>query len=237
MAQKHLPLFLFALFAFASSCFAQTTGIYGLAIEIDATGTGASMAGLTLYGVDPTISGTDPRYLPDNSVATQSGAWTSTSNDSNVTFNLGTFDPDNGDTLTLAGGSMLTFESGGGTVDTTDAGAQSLHYSIVALGSPDFFVNGIDFAVDNTNPSGNNNGDIRFATEDADINMLAGRTPGTYMASFYGFSAASTGDNYDNDGGLNYTAYFTIIPEPQTWTLLAAGAAILFFARRRLSLR
>ncbi len=226
-----LLILIFAAVATGSS-FAQTTGIYGLAVEIYSSGTEATNMGLTLYGVDPTISGTDPRYVPDDSDATQSAEWTLSSNDSNVTFNLGTFNPLNGDILLLTGGSMLTFESGGGTVDTTDAGAQSLHYSIVPLGSSDQFFNGIDLPVDNTNPSGNNNGDIRFATESADINLLD-RAPGTYQLSVYGFSNTSTGDNYDNNGGLNYTASFTVVPEPGTWGMVAGGAVVMIQFRRR----
>lgn len=230
---KRIALLLLALAVTASPSIAQVSGIYGLAVELLGTGTGATNNGrLTLYGLNPAISGTDPRYLPTGSVATQSGAWTSESNDSSVTFNLGTFYPDAGDTLTLTGGSELTYQDDGATVNPNDA---SLHYSVVPSGSPDYFLPGINLPVDSTNPSGNGNGDIRFATEAERFNLLDGLDPGTYTLSVYGFSYASTGDNVDNNNSLYYSAAFTVIPEPGLWAMLVAGFGVLIgFQPRRI---
>ena len=229
MAKRILLLSLLVA-AGAGTCVGQTAGIYGFAVELDGSGPGAINDGqLTLYGLDSAISGTDSRYLPAGSLATQSAAWTSASNDSNVTFNLGTFNPGAGDTLTLTGGSALTFESGGATINQSDT---SLHVSVEPIATADFFLPGINLPVSNTNPSGNSNGDILFATESAGDNLLSGLTPGVYRLSAYGHAYGSTGSIDETDGGLYYAAFFTVVPEPGTWTMIASGTLVLASTRR-----
>ena len=86
-------------------------GQYGFAIELDGTGTLASHSGqTTLYAVEPDGNNAGSGNVPTGSTATlDTTDWTSASNISTPTYNLGTFSPTLGNTLTLTGGSLLTF--------------------------------------------------------------------------------------------------------------------------------
>ena len=93
----------------------------------------------------------------------------------------------------------------------------------------------------------NNAGDQQWGTDvqgantvsDAITLSLAGFDPGVYTLEVYsqittdGTNAAAT--IFNNQGGSNYRAAFTVVPEPSSLSLLA-GPAILgawFFVRRR----
>jgi len=68
-------------------------------------------------------------------------------------------------------------------------------------------------------------------------NLLTGLANGTYTLELYssittnGVNEAST--VFNNNGGNNYTATFTVIPEPSRVLLIAVGLIGLAFRRRR----
>ena len=85
--------------------------------------------------------------------------------------------------------------------------------------------------------------DYRWGTEtkaspdNYTANLLTGLTNGDYYLDVYtrittnGFDAATY--IYANNGTNNYTATFTVVPEPATWALLAGGLTTLMVIRRR----
>src|SRR5271154_1751717 len=97
-----------------SSTYAQYAGPFGYGIELKGTGAGALNSGVTtLYALD---NGGTTRLLPLGSSATlDQTSWANGSTTSPV-LNLGTFNPGAGDTLTLLGGSMLTYQGAGAVV-------------------------------------------------------------------------------------------------------------------------
>ena len=137
-------------------------------------------------------------------------------------LNLGTFDVAAGDTLNLVGGEALTFKNSG-----SDVTAAFVNYSVD--GGPFVAVN-LPFNQDNVN---GNSGDQRWATDTASVNLLAGLADGTHTLAFFASGTTNGGDIFDSNGGANYTADFTVVPEPST---IAAGVLALLgtvFLRRR----
>jgi hypothetical protein len=223
-------LFFFGLFIFVSQAFGQSayTGIFGYGIELSATGSGAAKPGLILYALN---NGGGAVLLPPGSSATLDGTdWGSASSGSSPTFSLGTFNPSAGDTLTLTGGAMLTYQGDGGTIYT---GAVYLNYEVVPLGSSASFPPGINLPENAENDPGGTPGNELYDTESVAVNLLAGLTPGTYELETYGYAGSSTGDNYANNNGPNYGAVFSVIPEPGIFTSLLCGFAFLLLLRRR----
>ena len=178
-----------------SSIPALANGVFGFGVELTGSGVLALNSGVTtLYALN---NSGGSRLLPNGSSATLNTAWTNSSNDSSPTFSLGTFDVSARDTLTLPlnGASILTF--GGGE----NGNGQYLNYSVVAIGSGDSFVPGINLPQNQVNVNGNNN-DNRYSTESANVPLLTGLPDGTYKLSVYGFAANDVGSI--NNGGANY---------------------------------
>lgn len=85
--------------------------------------------------------------------------------------------------------------------------------------------------------------DYKWDTTGASVNLLSSvSTPGTYRLTVYfesngswwnGSSQQFFGIPSDNNGGTNYSATFTAIPEPSSATMLAFGTAALLASRRR----
>lgn len=70
------------------------------------------------------------------------------------------------------------------------------------------------------------------------IDVTAGLTPGTYTVSVWAKSWGQNasgfgGDSFLSNGGANYTASFTVVPEPGTLALFGLGMAGLAVARSR----
>lgn len=212
---KILLIFTLAFIAAGSSLFSQTpyAGTFGFGVELSATGAGATNTGLTLYALD---QGGGNRLLPTASAATISNSWTGTSNPVTPTFNLGTFDPTVGDLLVITGGSLLTYQGSGGVVDPT---AQYLNYQVYPSSGSQGSFTGFNLPLDSSNPSGSNNGDMRFATESQNINLLNGLSAGVYVLDIYGYSGVATPSgsaNYESNSGTNFAAQFKVVPEPGT---------------------
>ncbi len=72
----------------------------------------------------------------------------------------------------------------------------------------------------------------------ANVDLLSGLTGGkTYTLEVYG-QVSGTSDPvspiYDNNGGANFTATFTTIPEPSTMALIGMGIGAALLALRRI---
>ena len=215
---KKIALLAVISLATATSGFAQTEGTFGYGIEILGSGAGAANSGtLTLYALD---SGGGNALLPTSSSATLSTAWTAASSGLTPTYNLGSFA--SGNTLTLTGGSLLTFQNSGSTVNTNNV---YLNYGVTLLGQSVSFAPGINLPLNVANIPGGNAGDDRFSLESDSINLLSGLAPGTYELETYGYADGL----YESDSGNNFAAVFTVdaVPEPSTWALMVGSLGLL----------
>ena len=146
--------------------------------------------------------------------------------------NLGSFNI--GDTLTLSDASVLTFKNG--LSDVTGAeinwrvwtGTEGGSFNAINVG----FSNDATF----TAPDGQqftNGGDQQWSAPASTPNVLAGITQaGTYTLEVYFRTSSSDGDAFSSNGGNNYEATFTVVPEPSTMVMAALGV-IGIVARRR----
>jgi len=184
--------------AYAQAAYA---GPFGFGIELKGTGANASNSGITtLYAFD---NGGTTRLLPSGSLAALDQTSWANGSAASPALKLGAFNPGAGDTLTLFGGSMLTYQGGGATVTAS-------HFNY-AIGG---FVPGIRLLLDETNINGTV-GDTRWSCESAGVNLLAGLTNGTYVLQCYGCAGSSVGNLYENNGGGNFKATFTVISTPR----------------------
>jgi len=216
---KKLAL-LTALALTSSSLFADS-GIFGSGVELSINGT------IKLFALDN--SGTT-RLLPTGSPATlDQTSWNNGSEGAPV-LNLGTFDPTAGQFLTLKGGALLSFKNNGS--DVTGAFLDFRVFPGIGTPSGSFTELGLPFNEDNVS---GNTGDQRWAVENQSFNLLTGLTPGTYTLGVFLRTTDTDGGHFSSNGGANYGATFTVVPEPSTLALLA-GPALLggwFFVRRR----
>ena len=150
----------------------------------------------------------------------------------NADFNgafLGTFDISLGNTLVLAGGEFRTFQDPG-----QDVSSVFINYSIRPTGGEGTFQ---PFSINFVSQTGNASGglDKFWQTTDGSVNLLNGLAPGNYDFVVFGSATTTQGDRFYSNNANNYTATFTVVPEPSSLSLLA-GPAILgawFFVRRK----
>lgn len=208
------------LIASASSLFAGS-GIFGSGVELNVNGS------LTLYALDN--SGTT-RLTPTGSSATLDQTSWANGSEAAPVLNLGSFDP-NTQTLTLTGGSLLTFKNGG-----SDVTGAFLDYRVFTpAGSPSGSFTEIGLPFNEDNVSGNT-GDQRWADESQTVNLLSGLTPGTYELGVFLRETSTDGGAFSSNGGGNYGATFTVVPEPGTIISFLSGSSLLgglMFIRRR----
>ena len=156
---------------------------------------------------------------------------------SNPSFNganLGTFDLT--DDLSISRASLLTWKSDeGGVGDVTGAEIQYRVYP--TSGSPGSFTTvalGFGSNAPSTDLGGNGfggGGDQEWrSTINVDLMAAAGGT-GDYTVEVFYRAFTNEGDRFSNNGGANYTATFSIIPEPST--ALLGGLGMLALLRRR----
>lgn len=145
-------------------------------------------------------------------------------------------------TLTLSGAQVLTFKNGGG--DVTGA---SLMYTIYETGNrpgaPIFTAFPLGFSDDQpfTDPSGvsyNTPGDQRWAAAGAPINLLTASGFGgigstNYTLEVFFMATTNLGDRSLNNGGNNYYATFTVVPEPGTYAAALGLAGLVSWKFRR----
>lgn len=164
--------------------------------------------------------------------AQQWGSITITSFDGS---NLGTFTTT--DTLQISAFQVHTFKSGSGNV----TGAE-LQYRVYPTGSPTGsftsvaagFISDQPFnsaAQNNADSGGDQNWGVNPTANLGDL--LSGITQnGVYDVEVFFRAFTNDGDRFSNNGGDNFIASFTVIPEPTT-ALLAAFGALALLRRRR----
>jgi len=224
-----------SLFLAVPAVFAQSSGVFGTGITIssDIGGTSAfKLYEITLLGdgrLAPNTSGGGSSLGAPTLVNTSDGSGGSTwatggSGQPTTGPSLGTFTQGT-DTLTLNGGELLTWKSGGADV----TGAQ-VYYRI---DSGSFNPIALAFNQDNVN---GNSGDQRWYTDGASVNLLNGLSAGTHTVSIY-FRDSNTVDvnDYVSNTGNNYNATFTIdsVPEPVSSLMMASGLVMFCLFRRR----
>jgi hypothetical protein len=149
---------------------------------------------------------------------------------------LGTFDSGAGDTLTVSGAQGLTFKSGGG-----DVGGTLFNYSVkTAGGSHSFTEETVGFGANSTfndaaGTSYGGGGDQRWDNtgEWAPVDLLSGLSNGDYEVQVFFRGTGNEVDFFHSNGGGNYTATFTVVPEPSTTALLGLGGLALILRRRK----
>lgn len=198
----------------AGSAFAET-GVFGSYIGINPDGAGNTWYGTQEWGV--------------NNLTDFQGA------------NLGTFDWLT-DTLQISAFELDTFKSGGGDV----TGVQ-LQYRVFKVGNTPGSFNlvaggflsnsAFNSAAGNTASGG---GDQKWGVNPTATlgNLLGGiSTSGTYNVEVFYRALTNEGNRDSNNGGANFTANFTAIPEPGSIVLMSimgsAFAAVALLRRRK----
>jgi hypothetical protein len=112
--------------------------------------------------------------------------------------------------LTLNGGEVKTYKNNG-----TDIWSARLYYRVYPTDSPSgsFTAVNLPFTENLTNP-----GDQKWATSSATIDLLNGLSDGNYTLEIYYEASTNNVDApatiYDNNGGANYNATFTVASAP-----------------------
>jgi MYXO-CTERM domain-containing protein len=206
---KPIRIFLAASLLAATSAPAAT-GIFGTFLFADTSQNGSFVTS-EFYGADEP----NPDTLP-----ALNGA------------NLGVFAQ--GTTVILSG-EILTWKNGG-----SDVTGATLRYEIFPSGAPTgtFAALPLGFTANATFNGADGQtftcfGDQKWAQPASTPNMLAGLAPGNYQIAAYFESSTNEGTKVDNNGGGNYVASFTVVPEPASFALGLVGLAAVFGRRRR----
>ena len=209
-------LFIAAVMAAALSAgaFAQNAGLFGSYIGINANGGGNSWFGAQEWGTD---------------IQNFGGA------------NLGTINLSTG-SLTISGFQVQTWKDIGAGGNVTGANLQyRVYQQSTAPGSfnsisAGFISNAPFTAAQGSQASGGGDQNWGLNPPGSYANLLGGLTVNaTYNVEIYFEAFTTAGTQYSNNGGNNYIATFTAVPEPSTYALLAMGAVALggYAMRRR----
>lgn len=206
------------VFALASSSAFAATGFFGSYINVTSSNQNAGAA--TWYDLQ----------APGGFRASDPADFSS--------FSFGTFDPTAGGIFNLTGVEGLTYKDTGAGDDVT---AVNFNYRIIKSGDPagSFITQSVGWTADATfadaaGTSYSGSGDQKWADTAAwqPLNLLTGLTSGDYTLEVYLQGAGNRGDFYSNNGGPNYIANFTVVPETST-SLLGAVAALALLRRKR----
>lgn len=149
---------------------------------------------------------------------------------------LGIFDL--ADTLSITNASVNTFKNG-----TSDVTGANMFYTVYLTGSrpvtPSFTGAALSFSSNQpfTDLGGNSatgGGDQEWkGSSSLPVNLItAAGGEGKYTLEVYFNATSNDGTHFDNKGGANYTAAFTVIPEPSAALLGAIGSLVLLRRRR-----
>ena len=119
-------------------------------------------------------------------------------------------------------GKRKTFKNG-----TGDVSMAQLNYRIYPTGSPSESFTSLDLPF-NTNLV--NPGDQKWQSLAASMNLLTGLTDGNYTLEVYVSANTNEGDRFLSNGGVNYTATFSVVPEPSALALIAGPAVLGAFS-------
>ncbi|NNK81469.1 MAG: hypothetical protein HKO93_08210, partial [Flavobacteriales bacterium] len=106
------------------------------------------------------------------------------------------------DMLNLSGGELKTFKNDGGDV----TGAE-LNYRVYVDGSSPGSFTALNLPFGSDFAGGNQSW---FENSIPDIDLLSGLSPGDYVLEVYWKAFTNEGDRFDNNGGTNYKATFTV---------------------------
>lgn len=133
--------------------------------------------------------------------------------------------------LVLSGASVLTYKNTGGDV----TGAQVWWFVDGGFGGSG--IEGISFGneIPATDPLGNTYNTTGDQNWQGSLNtdVADGLAPGNHTLSLFYRMTSNEGEYFDPNGGPNYTASFTIVPEPSSLLLGLAGLIGLAVVRRR----
>lgn len=136
---------------------------------------------------------------------------------------FGTFDTTVGNTLTLVGGEIKTFKNGG-----SDVTGAFFDYRVFKVGdTPSSFT---EFSLPFNSDLGG--GDQKWDKTNQNVDILTGLSNGNYTLEVFARATSTDGPHFSNNGGSNYTASFTVVPEPTSAALGLLGAGLLLRRRR-----
>ncbi|QTN33383.1 PEP-CTERM sorting domain-containing protein [Akkermansiaceae bacterium] len=137
---------------------------------------------------------------------------------------LGTFDLTQIVSLTLRGGEVKTFKNG-----ISDVFSAALSYRVVKDGDTPGSFASINLPFDSNIGGG---GDQKWDETAATVDLLSGLGNGNYTLEVFASANSSDGTHFSNNGGNNYKATFTVVPEPSSALLGLLGAGLLLRRRR-----
>lgn len=136
--------------------------------------------------------------------------------------NLGTFNPGAGNTLVLNGGEVNTFKNG-----SSDVTAAFTNYNVHLSINPAGTFTAINLPFNSEFPVfGSNTGDQKWQRTDLGTDLLPTLAPGTYSLEVFSSASTNEGDRFASNGGSNFTATFTVVPEPSASTLATTVGAL-----------
>lgn len=138
--------------------------------------------------------------------------------------NFGTFNTTVGNTLVLNGGEIKTFKNG-----SSDVTAGKFDYRIYLVGATPGSFNELNLGFNsNLGPPG----DQKWDNTGANVNLLSGLSNGNYTLEVFAKALTNEGDRFSNNGGANFIANFSVVPEPTSAALGLLGSALLLRRRR-----
>jgi len=184
-----------------------------------ASGIFGAYVGITPQGGSETVYGEN--QPGSNTVAAFGGA------------NLGSINV--GESLTISYGEVLTFKN-----DGSDVSGANVNYRVFETGSTPGAFNAIslNFGSDATftDVAGNqftNSGDQTWRSVSSSPDVASGLSEGDYRLEIFWDAATTDGGSFVNDGGSNFVADFSVVPEPSAFALIAGFAGLLFVMTRR----
>lgn len=136
---------------------------------------------------------------------------------------FGDFNVSVGNTLTLVGAEIKTWKNG-----ASDVTGGRFDYRVYLTGdTPGAYS---EFSLSWNGDLGG--GNQKWDNTSANVNLLTGLTNGDYTLEVFSYSTTNEGNQYSNNGGSNYKATFSVVPEPASAALGLIGTALLLRRRR-----